>query len=128
SSRGYRPTSHCIRNCCWTPGSSGEGSISTTSSKSLRSRKNAIRRDKAPERANLTALILEVRGPEGERLSEALLEAGALSVSCEEVHPRAPRADLAEPSGPASWPEVRLTALCRGEHEQLLSRACAASG
>jgi len=77
----------------------------------------------------LTALVLNVRGEDAERLSEALLEAGALSVSCEEARPRATAADLAEPSGPASWPSVRLTAVCQGESdEDVLGRACTASG
>ena len=76
----------------------------------------------------LTALVLDVRGRDAEGLSDALLEAGALSVSCEEVHSEEQKVDLLEPSGLASWPLVRLTALCRGEHEQVLRRACAASG
>jgi ribosomal protein L11 methyltransferase len=77
----------------------------------------------------LTALVLDVRGEDSEKLSEALLEAGALSVSCEEARPEAPAVGLAEPTGPASWPKVRLTAVCRSEHdEDLLGRACAASG
>jgi ribosomal protein L11 methyltransferase len=76
----------------------------------------------------LTALVLDVRGRNAEGLSDALLEAGALSVSCEEVPSEEQKVDLLEPSGPASWPLVRLTALCRGEHEQVLRRACAASG
>jgi ribosomal protein L11 methyltransferase len=76
----------------------------------------------------LAALILEVHGQDAESLSEVLLEAGALSVFCEEVHPQALRAGLPEPTGPASWPLVRLTALCRGEHEQAVRQACTASG
>jgi ribosomal protein L11 methyltransferase len=76
----------------------------------------------------LTALVLDVRGCDAEGLSDALLEAGALSVSCEEVPSQERKVDLLEPSGPASWPLVRLTALCRGEHEQVLRRICAASG
>jgi ribosomal protein L11 methyltransferase len=77
----------------------------------------------------LTALVLDVRGEDAERLSDALLEAGALSVSCEEAHPGALAVNLAEPSGPASWPSVRLTAVCRSENdEDLLGRACVASG
>jgi ribosomal protein L11 methyltransferase len=75
----------------------------------------------------LTALVIDVHGHQAEGLSDALLEAGALSVSCEEVHAQAQKADLLEPSGPASWPLVRLTALCRGEHERALRRACATS-
>ena len=75
----------------------------------------------------LTALVLELRGDDAESLSEALLEAGALSVSCEEVR-QARSAGLEEPSGPSSWPWVRLTALCSSGHdEDVLSRACVAS-
>ena len=78
----------------------------------------------------LTALIVDVPGSEVESLSDALLEAGALSVTFEEVHPAARKTALVELSEPASWSFVRLTALCGGEHEpaQVLSRACAASG
>ena len=77
----------------------------------------------------LTALVVDVSGTEAESLSDALLEAGALSVSCEDVRP-AHKRDLAEPGEPGSWSRVRLTALWRSEHapEQLLRRACAASG
>jgi ribosomal protein L11 methyltransferase len=77
----------------------------------------------------LTALVLDLSGSEAESLSDALLEAGALSASCEDVRPSAER-DLAEAGEPASWSRVRLTALCGNEHapEQLLRRACAMSG
>jgi len=77
----------------------------------------------------LTALVLELPGWEADRLSDALLEAGALSVSCEEVLP-APAPDLAETGEPASWARVRLTALCASGQvpEQLLRQACEASG
>jgi len=79
---------------------------------------------------SFTALVLEVRGHEAESLSDALLEAGALSVSFEEAHSAAREPDLPEPGEPASWPLVRLTALCASDHEpeQVLQRACAASG
>jgi ribosomal protein L11 methyltransferase len=77
-----------------------------------------------------TALVLDVRGREAESLSDALLEAGALSVSFEEAGSAARKPDLPDPGEPASWPLVRLTALCGSElePEQVLQRACAASG
>src|SRR5262245_64431659 len=76
----------------------------------------------------LTALVVDVRGRDADGLSEALLEAGALSVSCEETCSQERGADIIEASGPASWPLVRLTALCRSEHGKIVSRACAAAG
>ncbi len=77
-----------------------------------------------------TALVLDVRGREAESLSDALLEAGALSVSFEETGSAARKPDHPDPGEPASWPLVRLTALCGSEldPEQVLQRACAASG
>jgi ribosomal protein L11 methyltransferase len=77
----------------------------------------------------LTALVLDLSGREADTLSDALLEAGALSVSYEEALPAA-APGLFEPGEPASWPRVRLTALCAGElvPEQLLRQACEASG
>lgn len=77
----------------------------------------------------LTALVVDLSGSEAESLSDALLEAGALSVSCEDVRPGATR-ELSEPGEPGSWPRVRLTALCGSGHapEELLRRACSASG
>jgi ribosomal protein L11 methyltransferase len=78
----------------------------------------------------LTALVLDVQGREAESLADALLEAGALSVTCEEAHASAEAPNLADLTEPDSWPLVRLTALCAPEHdpEQLLRRACEASG
>lgn len=78
----------------------------------------------------LTALVLDLSGWEADHLSDALLEAGALSVSCDEVPPAAVAQGLSEPGEPASWPRVRLTALCGSEPapELLLRRACDASG
>lgn len=78
----------------------------------------------------LTALILDLSGREADSLSDALLEAGALSVSCEEVRPAGGAPDPSEPGEPASWPRIRLTALCGSEQvpEQLLRQACKASG
>ncbi|HKW39000.1 MAG TPA: 50S ribosomal protein L11 methyltransferase [Burkholderiales bacterium] len=78
----------------------------------------------------LTALVLDLPGREADCLSDALLAAGALSVSCEDVRASAGAPDTSEPGEPASWPCVRLTALCGSGHapEQLLRQACAASG
>ena len=77
-----------------------------------------------------TALVLDTSGGEADRLADALLEAGALSVSCEELRTAGEPASLSEPGEPASWPRVRLTALCANGHEPalLLRRACEASG
>jgi ribosomal protein L11 methyltransferase len=79
----------------------------------------------------LTALVVHLSGREADGLSDALIEAGALSVSCDDLRDAggAPP-DLAEPGEPASWPRVRLTALCGSEHApgQLLRQACEASG
>lgn len=78
----------------------------------------------------LSALVVDLSGREADSLSDALLKAGALSVSCEDLRPAGGAPDLAEPREPASWPSVRLTALCGSEHapEQLLRQACQASG
>jgi ribosomal protein L11 methyltransferase len=78
----------------------------------------------------LIALVLDLSGREADRLSDALLEAGALSVSCEEVRPADGAPDPSDPVEPASWPQTRLTALCGSEQvpERLLRQACEASG
>lgn len=78
----------------------------------------------------LAALILDLPGSEADRLSDALLEVGAVSVSCEEVLSAGRGRDTPEPREPASWKRVRLTALCADGHEpaQILRQACAASG
>jgi ribosomal protein L11 methyltransferase len=78
----------------------------------------------------LTALVLDLSGREADSLSDALLEAGALSVSCEDAGPAAEARSLSEPGEPASWPRVRLTALCgTGQVPELLLRqACVVSG
>jgi ribosomal protein L11 methyltransferase len=78
----------------------------------------------------LTALIVDVPGSEAENFSDALLEAGALSVTCEELHAPGRKTAVVELSEPATWSFTRLTALCGGEQEsaRVLSRACAASG
>jgi len=78
----------------------------------------------------LTALVLDLPGSEADRLSDALLEAGALSVSCENALASAGAPDASEPGEPVSWPRVRLTALYASGQTpgQLLRRACEASG
>ncbi len=79
-----------------------------------------------------TALVLEVKGEEVDSLSDALLDAGALSVSCEnaraETAAQVPHFDGSGES--VSWPRVKLTALCevQAEPEQLLLRACNLAG
>jgi ribosomal protein L11 methyltransferase len=79
-----------------------------------------------------TALVLEVKAEEVDPLSDALLDAGALSVSCEdaraETEAEAPHSDGSSES--VSWPWVKLTALCKAqsEPEQLLLRACNLAG
>ena len=78
----------------------------------------------------LTALVMDLTGREADILSDALLEAGALSVSCEELRVSGEPLLVAEPGDPVSWPRVRLTALFGTEHEpaRVLRRACEASG
>ena len=79
-----------------------------------------------------TALVLEVKAEEVDLLCDALLDAGALSVSCEdaraETEAEAPHSDGSSES--VSWPWVKLTALCKAqsEPEQLLLRACSLAG
>ncbi len=78
------------------------------------------------------ALVLVVKAEEADHLSDALLDAGALSVGCEDA--RAEPAAEAPPfdgSGESvSWARVRLTALCKAqpEPEQLLLHACNRAG
>jgi ribosomal protein L11 methyltransferase len=80
----------------------------------------------------LTALVLELQAVQADRLSDALLEQGALSVTCEDA--KLGTADetpwFGQPEESPPWPRVRLTALSRteGEPEQLLVRACQAIG
>lgn len=80
----------------------------------------------------LTALVLELQAADVGRLSDALLEAGALSVTCEDAGQGS--ADetpwLGEPEDSPPWPQVKLTALSRTQDhpEQLLLRACDAAG
>jgi ribosomal protein L11 methyltransferase len=78
----------------------------------------------------LAALVLDLSGSEADSLSDALLEAGALSVSCDELPAAGERPSLSEPGEPSSWGRVRVTALCDSgcDPAQLLRRACQASG
>jgi len=81
----------------------------------------------------LTALVLELQAGEADRLSDALLEAGALSVTCEDAGEEGPADETAwpgEPGDPPPWPRVKLTALSRTQDppERLLLRACEALG
>jgi ribosomal protein L11 methyltransferase len=78
----------------------------------------------------LTALVVDLSGAEADVLSDALLHAGALSVSCEELRAAGSAPSLVEPGDPASWPRVRLTALCGAGHEpaRVLRLACEATG
>ncbi|TMG95638.1 MAG: 50S ribosomal protein L11 methyltransferase [Betaproteobacteria bacterium] len=79
-----------------------------------------------------TALVLEVKGEEVDSLSDALLDAGALSVSCENARAKtAAQVPHFDGSGESvSWPRVKLTALCKAqaEPEQLLLHACNLAG
>ena len=78
------------------------------------------------------ALVLVVKAEEVDPLSDALLDAGALSVGCEDARAEpAAEAPLFDGSGESvSWARVRLTALCKAqpEPEQLLLRACNRAG
>src|SRR5258708_10244720 len=79
-----------------------------------------------------TALVLEVNAEEVDPLCDALLDAGALSVSCEDARAgTAAEAPHFDGSGESvSWPRVKLTALCKvqPEPECLLLRACDLAG
>jgi ribosomal protein L11 methyltransferase len=78
------------------------------------------------------ALVLVVKAEEVDPLSDALLDAGALSVGCEDASAEpAAEAPPFDGSGESvSWARVRLTALCKAqpEPEQLLLRACNRAG
>ncbi len=77
-------------------------------------------------------LVLVVKAEEVDPLSDALLAAGALSVSCEDgrVEPAAETPHFDESGESVSWARVKLTALCKvqPEAEQLLLRACDLAG
>lgn len=79
-----------------------------------------------------TALVLELDSGDADRLSDTLLEAGAISVAYEEAAPETPSSSipLLGPQADASWPFVRLTALCREQDDpdRLLRDACRAAG
>jgi len=79
-----------------------------------------------------TALVLEVKAEEVDPLCDALLDAGALSVSYEDARAgTAAEAPHFDGSGESvSWPRVKLTALCKvqPEPEQLLLHACNLAG
>ncbi len=79
-----------------------------------------------------TALVLIVEAEEVDSLSDALLDAGALSVSCEDarVEPAAEAPRFDESGESESWARVKLTALCKAqpEPEQLLRYACNLAG
>jgi ribosomal protein L11 methyltransferase len=80
----------------------------------------------------LTALVLELKAGEADRLSDALLEAGALAVTCEDAGQESVHEFTwpCEPGESPPWPRLRLTALSRSQDhpEQLLLRACDATG
>ena len=79
-----------------------------------------------------TALVLEVKAEEVDPLSDALLDAGAMSVSCEDAGAEtAAEAPYFDESGESvSWPRVKITALCKVQPapEQILLRACNLAG
>jgi ribosomal protein L11 methyltransferase len=79
-----------------------------------------------------TALSLQVDSPWAELLSDALLEAGALSVTCEDAQAgtAAEVARFDEPGEIAIWPRFKLTALCRSDDDakRMLQHACAVCG
>jgi ribosomal protein L11 methyltransferase len=79
-----------------------------------------------------TALSLQVDSIWAEPLSDALLEAGALSVTCEDAHAgtTAEVARFDEPGEIAAWPRFRLTALCPSDDDakRMLWQACTACG
>ena len=79
-----------------------------------------------------TALVLAVEAEDLDPLSDALLDAGALSVSCEDARAE-PAADAPHVGGSGesvSWTRVKLTALCKvqPDPEQLLLHACKLAG
>ncbi len=76
----------------------------------------------------LTVLVLELEAKDADPLSDGLIEAGALSVTCED----AIAGTAAEPfrvdelGDLTSWPSLKLTAMCRTQDDpaELLLRAC----
>jgi len=79
-----------------------------------------------------TALVLVVKAEEVDPLSDALLDAGALSVSGEDARaePAAAEPHFDESGESVSWARVKLTALCKVQPgpEELLLRACNLAG
>ena len=79
-----------------------------------------------------TALVLEVKAEEVDPLSDALLDAGAMSVSCEDAGAETAAGALHfdESGESVSWPRVKITALCKVQpaSEQILLRACNLAG
>jgi ribosomal protein L11 methyltransferase len=81
---------------------------------------------------SIAALVLQLGPDEAERLSEALLAAGALSVDLEDALAGTvmERAIFDEPGEQSRWSRLRLTALFStpAEAAQRVSQACAACG
>lgn len=79
-----------------------------------------------------TALVLELEAEEADRLGDALLEFGALSVSCDDAQADESTsiAQFDEARAIAPWPRSKLTALVRKQDnpENMLLRACRAAG
>lgn len=78
------------------------------------------------------ALVLELEAEKADRLSDALLECGALSVTCDDAQAGESIA-IARPDELgeiALWPRLKLTVLMRQQDdpEQALLRACTATG
>jgi len=78
------------------------------------------------------AIVVELDADEGERLGDALIDAGALSVDCEDAASGTSSETMVydEPGETASWPRLKLMALCkiREDPERLLNSACAIAG
>jgi ribosomal protein L11 methyltransferase len=78
------------------------------------------------------SIVVELDADEGERLGDALIDAGALSVDCEDAASGTSSETTVfdEPGEIASWPRLKLTALCRirEDPERLLNCACAIAG
>lgn len=76
-----------------------------------------------------SALVLDVEAANADGLSDGLLAAGALSVTCEDAMAGTAQetACFDEPLESAAWPSVRLTVLCRAQDDaaRVLARACA---
>ncbi len=78
----------------------------------------------------LTALVLELDAACAERLSDALLELGALSVTFEDARAVTAAEVPCEPGESPTWQRVKLTALWRAQDdpERRLFRACETVG